>query len=73
MSEKTPKSETPKNGAEKPDSGMGVGTKAAIAGAAIGIGSAAVAAALMFASRRKQKTKPEQLPPIPSGEPPETD
>ncbi|KPL69743.1 isopropylmalate isomerase [Erythrobacter sp. SG61-1L] len=52
---------------------MGVGTKAAIAGAAIGIGSAAVAAAVMFANRRKHKNKPEQLPPIPSGEPPETD
>ncbi|OJW69868.1 MAG: isopropylmalate isomerase [Sphingomonadales bacterium 63-6] len=52
---------------------MGMGTKAAIAGAAIGIGSAAVAAALLFANRRKHKNEPEQLPPIPSGEPPETD
>jgi hypothetical protein len=54
------------------------GTKAAIAaGAAAGaaIGSAAVAAALMFASNRRNKAKnePAQLPPIPSGEPPETD
>lgn len=45
--------------------------KAAIAGA---IGSAAIAAALLYANRRKDKKKsPEQLPPIPSGEPPETD
>ncbi|MXP42520.1 isopropylmalate isomerase [Altererythrobacter soli] len=43
--------------------------KAAIAGA---IGSAAIAAALLYANRRKKKT-PDQLPPIPSGEPPETD
>lgn len=42
------------------------------AGAAIG--SAAVAAALLFATKRKTKgNEPEQLPPIPSGENPETD
>lgn len=46
-------------------------TKAAIAAGAIG--SAAVAAALLYASKRKDKSKPKQLPPIPSGEPPETD
>jgi hypothetical protein len=46
--------------------------KAALAGAAIG--SAAVAAALLYASKRKEKqAEPGQLPPIPSGEPPETD
>lgn len=45
--------------------------KAAIAGA---IGSAAIAAALLYANRRKEKANtPEQLPPIPSGEAPETD
>jgi len=45
--------------------------KAAIAGA---IGSAAVAAALLYVNRRKdQKNKPKQPGPIPSGEPPETD
>nr|WP_166176958.1 LPXTG cell wall anchor domain-containing protein [Altererythrobacter segetis] len=44
--------------------------KAVIAGA---IGSAAVAAALLYASRRKKKHKPTQPGPIPSGEPPETD
>ena len=45
--------------------------KAAIAGA---IGSAAVAAALLYVNRRKDKNKqPDQLPSIPSGEPPETD
>lgn len=42
--------------------------KAAIAGA---IGSAAVAAALLYANRKKNK--PSQPGPIPSGEPPETD
>jgi hypothetical protein len=47
--------------------------KAIAAGAAIG--SAAVAAALLYASKRKEreKHKPGQLPPIPSGEAPETD
>lgn len=45
--------------------------KAALAGAAIG--SAAIAAALLYASRRKERKQPDQLPPIPSGEPPETD
>ena len=45
--------------------------KAAIAGA---IGSAAIAAALLYANkRREKKNKPEQPGPIPSGENPETD
>lgn len=48
--------------------------KAAIAGA---IGSAAVAAALLYVNQRKdkdkKKNKPSQPGPIPSGEPPETD
>ena len=45
--------------------------KAAIAGA---IGSGAVAAALLYANRRKEKKhQPQQPGPIPSGEPPETD
>jgi hypothetical protein len=45
--------------------------KAAVAGA---IGSAAVAAALLYVNRRKEKKPaPEQPGPIPSGEPPETD
>ena len=45
----------------------------AIAGAAVG--SAAVAAALLFVSKRNKKkiNEPEQLPAIPSGENPETD
>ena len=47
-----------------------ISNKAIAAGAAIG--SAAVAAALLYASKRKEK-KADQLPPIPSGEPPETD
>lgn len=41
--------------------------------AAGAIGSAAIAAALLYASKRKDKHKPTQLPPIPSGEKPETD
>ena len=45
--------------------------KAIAAGAAIG--SAAVAAALLYASKRKEMKAADQPPPIPSGEPPETD
>jgi len=45
--------------------------KAVIAGAAIG--SAAVAAALLYANHRKKKNKPQQHGPIPSDEKPETD
>lgn len=46
--------------------------KAAIAAGAIG--SAAIAAALLYVNRRKKKADgPAQLPPIPSGEKPETD
>jgi len=45
--------------------------KAIAAGAAIG--SAAIAAALLYASKRKDKKTADQLPQIPSGEPPETD
>ena len=41
-----------------------------IAGA---IGSAAIAAALLYAGKRRNKNKPEQPGPIPSGEKPETD
>jgi hypothetical protein len=45
--------------------------KAAIAGA---IGSAAVAAAVLYMNKRREKrNNPAQLPVIPSGEPPETD
>ena len=46
--------------------------QAALAGA---IGSAAVAAALLYVNRRKEKAKEEaeKAPTIPSGEPPETD
>lgn len=46
------------------------GGKAAIAGA---IGSAAVAAAVLYVGRRKKKNEPKQPGPIPSGEKPETD
>ena len=48
-----------------------ISNKAIAAGAAIG--SAAVAAALLYASKRKEKKAADQLPPTPSGEPPETD
>lgn len=44
--------------------------KAAIAGA---IGSAAIAAAMLYASKRRKGNKPTQPGPIPSGENPETD
>lgn len=46
-------------------------SKLIAAGAAIG--SAAVAAALLYASKRKKKNEPTQPGPIPSGENPETD
>jgi LPXTG-motif cell wall-anchored protein len=52
------------------DKPKGFPTKTVIAGA---IGSAAVAAAALYMSKRRKKNEPEQLPPIPSGEPPETD
>jgi LPXTG-motif cell wall-anchored protein len=52
------------------DKSKGFPTKTVIAGA---IGSAAVAAAALYMSKRRKKNEPEQLPPIPSGEPPETD
>ncbi len=45
--------------------------KALVAGAAIG--SAAIAAALLYASKRKERKQPDAPAPIPSGEPPETD
>jgi hypothetical protein len=44
---------------------------AALAGAAIG--SAAIAAALLYGSRRKDKGEKKSAPTTPSGEPPETD
>ena len=48
-------------------------SKAAIA-AAGAIGSAAIAAALLYAGKRSKAKKPEEPPKtIPSGEPPETD
>lgn len=45
-------------------------SKATIAGA---IGSAAIAAALLYANKRKKKNETKQPGPIPSGEKPETD
>lgn len=48
-----------------------ISKKAAIAAGAIG--SAAVAAALLYVNRRKQQNTPTQPGPIPSGEQPETD
>lgn len=54
------------------DKSKGLSNTALVAGAAIG--SAAVAAAVLYANRRRDKHKePEQLPSIPSGEAPETD
>lgn len=47
--------------------------KAAAALAGV-VGSAAIAAALLYASKRKDKRKgPTQPGPIPSGEPPQSD
>ncbi|MFA9200933.1 MAG: hypothetical protein ACEQR8_07050 [Cypionkella sp.] len=45
--------------------------KAIAAGAALG--SAAIAAALLYASKRKDEKKTKAAPQAPSGEPPETD
>ena len=61
MSEEKSEEEMPK----------GISNTAMIAGAAIG--SAAIAAALLYASRRKAKAKPAEPPKTPTGEPPETD
>ena len=64
MTDKTPKSKTGRNAA---------------IGAAATIGSAAIAAALLYAGKRFRKTPkdsaigPEQSKTPPSGEPPETD
>ncbi|WP_379920694.1 isopropylmalate isomerase [Erythrobacter sp. R86502] len=55
---------------DKPKSNTARNAAIAAAGA---IGSAAIAAALMYASKRKPKNEPTQPGPIPSGEPPETD
>lgn len=54
---------------------MSKDTKSKVAlGAAATIGSAAIAAALLYAGkRRKAKNEPTQPGPIPSGEAPETD
>lgn len=46
-------------------------TKAAIAAGAIG--SAAIAAALLYVNRKRKGNEPTQPGPIPSGEKPETD
>lgn len=46
-----------------------LGGKAALAGA---IGSAAVAAAMLYVNKRKERARARQ-PAAPSGEPPETD
>jgi len=45
--------------------------KAALAGAAIG--SAALAAALLYASRRKERVEKKPAAPLPNDETPETD
>jgi len=48
-----------------------ISAKAIAAGAAIG--SAAIAAALLYVSKRKEREKASRPPHTPSGEPPETD
>jgi Na+/H+-translocating membrane pyrophosphatase len=50
---------------------MGWTGKAALAGAAVG--SAALAAALLYASRRKERNQPKQLAPPHPEDAPETD
>lgn len=47
-------------------------SKTAIAAGAA-IGSAAVAAALLYANKRRDEKKARKAPHVPSGEPPETD
>ncbi|MEM7780998.1 MAG: isopropylmalate isomerase [Pseudomonadota bacterium] len=70
MTDESPKDEKPKSNAAK--SSLGRNT-------AIGIGSAAVAAALLYAGKRFLKKPmdssngPDQANKAPSGEPPETD
>ncbi|MEP1422029.1 MAG: isopropylmalate isomerase [Erythrobacter sp.] len=62
---------TPPEGPEEGKSSTG--RKAAI-GAAATIGSAAIAAALLYAGKRmRQKSEDKSPPGTPSGEPPETD
>ena len=53
------------------DKSKSLGQKAIVAGAAIG--SAAIAAALLYASKRKGKAESTAQAPAPSGEKPETD
>lgn len=49
-------------------------TKKSTAAIAAGaIGSAAIAAAMLYANKRKKQNEPTQPGPIPSNEPPETD
>ena len=64
MTDKDPEDTPKKSGASK-----------AAMGAAATIGSAAIAAALLYAGKRfkRKPNEPTQPGPIPSGEPPETD
>ncbi|MEP3050912.1 MAG: isopropylmalate isomerase [Erythrobacter sp.] len=48
-------------------------SKGKVALAAGAIGSAAIAAALLYANKRKAKQDPSAQPKVPSGEKPETD
>ena len=57
---------------EKPEA-PGWAGKAALAGAALGIGSAAIAAALLFASRRKEANEAQKQLPFHPEDAPETD
>lgn len=63
MTDETSENEKPKSNA---------GRNAAI-GAAATIGSAAIAAALLYAGKRFRKKPEPKTPSTPSGEPPETD
>lgn len=55
---------------EKPKSNTARNAAIAAAGA---IGSAAIAAALLYSRNKKKPNEPTQPGPIPSGEPPQTD
>ncbi len=71
MTDKTPKDAPASDQAAKPKSNTG---RNAAIGAAATIGSAAIAAALLYVGRRSKKTMAEEPPKsIPSGEKPETD
>ncbi len=67
MTDKTP------NDPESGDNPKSNTARNAAIGAAATIGSAAIAAALLYAGKRMRKKDEPKTPSTPSGEPPETD